>query len=590
LKSRLEKDFVPLLPKLLDTKKPIDEQNRKNLSRAFSAFALHNVCGVSVELATAAVVDDTDDKGIDAIYYDAARSTLYLVQGKFKAAEQFGKDEAADFCFGVRKVVSQDLDDFNQHVLTRKTEIEDAVENCSSIRLIIAHIGSGISHHALSTLDELFEDGLLDEERLLKTVIDYNAELVVKDLQQAQAYKPINETLFVHKCVTINTPRATYFGFIPLADLAKLHVKYDIELYEQNIRNSLGNKTDVNIAIQRTLAEGPGDFFYLNNGVTALCQKVEAKGSRAGKAPKKLIVKGLSIINGAQTVASTADFLALNPGANIDLARVAFTLIVVPAKDAFGKSVTRARNHQNPVSTANFAALDDEQERLRRELAQLDVHYVYKRGASLPQNGVNTITIDEAAFALALFQRDPRYAVWLKREPGRFLNTKSEEYKAIFSSELTAHQLVNAVYFSRHAQTLMDAAVASSGSPDRLIYRHGASVFAWTLAKRVHNEQQGAKVFDNAKLASQLSRPADELRQLLLDEATTRTVDKGPLALFKNQTDVVSLLDTVASTYYGLAQHSALPSLRQQQQAGQAYPKGLFTFLTAKAPQISNLV
>ena len=40
--------------------------------------------------------------------------------------------------------------------------------------------------------------------------------------------------------------------------------------------------------------------------------------------------------------------------------------------------MTRARNHQNPVLSQNFAALDDEQERLRRELALLGVHYAYK--------------------------------------------------------------------------------------------------------------------------------------------------------------------------------------------------------------------
>ena len=44
------------------------------------------------------------------------------------------------------------------------------------------------------------------------------------------------------------------------------------------------------------------------------------------------------------------------------------TLIKASADGQFGKSVTKARNHQNPVQTANFASLDENQERLRQEI------------------------------------------------------------------------------------------------------------------------------------------------------------------------------------------------------------------------------
>lgn len=589
LKLRLEKDFVPHLPPLLDKKKPLEEQNTKNLSRALSAFALHNVCNITPKIAAESVVDDTNDKGIDAVFYDAAISTLYLVQGKLKKGEQFGQDEALEFCEGIYKIVAQDFDGFNKNVTDRQIEIEDAVENCSSIQLIVAHIGSGISLHAKTPINNLLEGNQIDEERLTPPLIDYGPERVVQDLRQANAYKTITEKLKVSKCATITEPRVTYIGYVMLADLVNLHAKFGIELYEQNIRNSLGNKTDVNTSIQQTLENNPRDFFYLNNGVTALCQSVQTKGSSAGRAPKNLIAKGLSIINGAQTIASAAYLLEINPGADIKSAKVTFTLIVVPPGDGFGKAVTRARNHQNPVSIANFAALDDEQERLRRELAQLDIHYVYKRGVSVPQNGLARITVDEAAFALALFHKDPRYAVWLKREPGRFLNTASDEYKELFSGDLTAYQLVNAVTFYRYVQQRMDTEAASATGAERLIYKHGAQALAWAMAKRIRDAQQEAKLIDTVKLAQELSRPVDNLRQLLLQEATTRTVDKGPLALFKNQTDVVSLLDTLISAHYGLTQHPALGPLRQQQ-GREDYPKGLFTFLAAKAPQISNLV
>ena len=57
LTRALETDFIPHLPILLDLTKPIEEQKRKNLSRALSAFVLRSIVGISPSEAAAAVVD-----------------------------------------------------------------------------------------------------------------------------------------------------------------------------------------------------------------------------------------------------------------------------------------------------------------------------------------------------------------------------------------------------------------------------------------------------------------------------------------------------------------------------------------------------
>src|SRR5574340_426690 len=135
LEQALTGSFVPHLPPLLDQTRPAEEQRRKNLSRAFSAFALHRICEIPPADAAEAVVDDFDDYGIDAIYYHAATETLYLVQSKLKASEQFSQEEALAFCQGVRKLIRQDFDGFNKNVQDRLVEIENALDNCSYIQL-----------------------------------------------------------------------------------------------------------------------------------------------------------------------------------------------------------------------------------------------------------------------------------------------------------------------------------------------------------------------------------------------------------------------------------------------------------------------
>lgn len=587
LETALDKDFVLHLPPLINRARPADEQLRKNRSRAFSAYALYNLCRISKEDAGRAVVDDFDDYGIDAIYYHGPSETLYIVQSKLKAGEQFSQDEALAFCQGVRKLIRQDFDGFNQNVQNRQVEIEGALDECSHIQLVLAHTGSGISQHANEAIMELLADDDNGDERMQPKVVDYDSTCVIRDLAAEKAYQKVNADLVIYKCVTVKQPRHTYFGLVHLSDLVALHQKHGKALYEKNIRTFLGHRTEVNMSIQRTLATKPEDFLFLNNGVTALCDLIDSKGSKEGHTRLKL--RGFSVINGAQTIASSAAFVEANKGRDIGSARVSLTLIKADADGAFGKAVTRARNHQNPVLFSNFAALDDEQERLRRDLAHLGIEYVYKAEAANPINDPNRMRIDEAAQALALLQSDPRFIVWLKKEPSRLLDTDSDQYKGLFTSSLTAFTLANAVRVNRYLQGRASSEALHANGQERLAYRHGNHALAWVFAKRLRKAISDAALVDESKLKSELSAPFDHLRQVHLDQTKAATLFKGPLSLFRNQADVVPLVQRISIEHYGLATDPVVDHKRTQQRAGQTYPEELFAYLAAKAPQIGNL-
>ena len=588
LETVLRSDFVPHLPPLLPTSQNADQQARKNLSRAFSAFAIGKLCEISEQDAAKSVVDDFDDFGIDAIFYHAASETLYIVQAKLKASETFSQEEALAFCQGVRKLVAQDFTGFNKHVLDRETELEDAVTTCSNIVLVVAHTGSGISHHAAKAVQDLLNDKTHGEERFASPVTDYDAERAVADLQSAQSYPRVDATIVLRPWAGETEPRQTYFGLIPIAELVKLHIAYDKALYAKNIRTFLGKTTDVNRAIQDTLQKRPEKFNYLNNGVTALCEVIEPKDNKT--AGKRLKLTGVSVINGAQTIASSARFVLDNPSHDISAANVMLTLIRADGDGDFGKAVTRARNHQNPVLLANFAALDDEQERLRCELAVLGIHYAYKAEGPDGIHDPSRIRIDEAAHALALLQSDPRFAIWLKKEPGQLLDTQREPYKALFHPKLTALELANAVRLFSYLQGRMVTEANAASGQERLTYKHGPYALGFILAKQVAGTIKGAALIDPAKLPIALSTTFDATRQALWTTTQKRLWARGPLALFRNQSEGLPLLRDAMIERYGLAADPAIAALRAKPTLGQAYPEALFKYLAAKAPQIGNLV
>ncbi|HHH9433811.1 AIPR family protein [Pseudomonas aeruginosa] len=585
LKQALAARFVPFLPPLLGNANPAD-QAAKQLSRAFSAFALHKLLDITPQAAAASVVDDFNDKGIDAIHYHAPSETLYLLQTKLKESEQFKQEDALPFCEGIRLLLKQDFTAFNGNVQNRKADIEGALDTCCHIKLVVPYTGDGVSQTARDALQALLDDEDLDEERLVKQVEYYTAVEITRDLLAEQAYQPVHADVALQKHAKVEMPRTTYYGIARLADLVALHQVHGKALYERNIRYFLGSsKSDVNKAIKTTLHDCPADFFYLNNGVTAVCDLIEPKANKNGI--KKFKVRGLSIINGAQTVASAAEFVRQHPGRSIDDAKVMLTLIKASADGQFGKSVTKARNHQNPVQTANFASLDENQERLRQEIGHLGFDYHYRPEALA--TGAGAITLDEALRALALQQNDPRYAVWLKTEPARLANPDSVEYQSLFTAGLSGALLVNAVLYHRAIRTLVVdyERNAPARSQERLIYRHGIHLITTVMMKRLRSRIRAAAVIDAATIPALISQPLDQLRQQTFDLGEQRLILEGPLAYFRNQGNVTAFLADLMETHFALAADPAIAPLRHIQNAADAYPrKRLIDYLSSRAPQL----
>src|SRR3546814_13703593 len=118
------------------------------LSQALSAFALHKLLDITPQVAASAVVDDFNDKVVDAIYYHAPTETLYLLQAKLKESEQFKQEDALPFCEGMRLLLKQAFTAFNANVQSRQADIEAALDSCSHIKLVVPYTGDGISKPA----------------------------------------------------------------------------------------------------------------------------------------------------------------------------------------------------------------------------------------------------------------------------------------------------------------------------------------------------------------------------------------------------------------------------------------------------------
>lgn len=301
-------------------------------------------------------------------------------------------------------------------------------------------------------------------------------------------------------------------------------------------------------------------------------------------------LRNFSVINGAQTISSAAEFVEKHSTCDISEAKVLITIIKSDADGKFGRSVTRARNHQNPVSTENFLSLDMRQEDLRRELAYLGYSYHYRPEATPRSAEKNPliITIEESIKALALFAFDPRYAFWLKSDLARFQNAESNEYQALFKKELTGTQLVNKVIFFRFIFDVLISNSKATGGAEGLFYRHGVFVIAAVLGKKIKNRMEANNLLEPAQFNKLLSTHVDSCRQICWEVAEPMVGQgRSVLAFFQNQGNTVRLLHVCMAKYYELTKEEAYIKVKSTADKNEDYPQQkLFKYLVTQATQI----
>ncbi|MGY3609567.1 MULTISPECIES: AIPR family protein [unclassified Bradyrhizobium] len=97
-----------------------------------------------------------------------------------------------------------------------------------------------------------------------------------------------------------------YLASIPGALLADVYEKYGTRLLELNVRAFLGlrGRKSVNAGLRTTIRELPHRFLAHNNGIVATVDAMEVEDHGNGQFGIKS-VRGLQIVNGGQTTAST---------------------------------------------------------------------------------------------------------------------------------------------------------------------------------------------------------------------------------------------------------------------------------------------
>lgn len=214
------------------------------------------------------------------------------------------------------------------------------------------------------------------------------------------------------KYFEITEPRPGVIAVLTTNALRNLWDQFQNSLYAENIRGGLNSK--LNGEMQKTLAQRPSEFFYFNNGISAICEDfvVEHRGGKQ----RKLKAKKFQVINGAQTLNAIGVKPMTSEG------RVLFRLTKtddVSIESDVVKEIIRYNNKQNVVKDSDFRSNDMIQKWLEKELARANWRwpamprrrYVRKRQDQLPPGSGKLLKLEDLGKIRYAWLHDPMRVV-----------------------------------------------------------------------------------------------------------------------------------------------------------------------------------
>lgn len=501
IKAAIKKRFESLID-LSDVKPSASAEEREStlLTRCLSAFAIAELARVDDKIAAKAVVDGYGDNGIDALYYDVAEATCYIVQSKWHH-EGKGTIDLGDtlkFVKGIRELLNFDLGNFDK-LKHKATEIEAALTNIDGTFVtVVVHTGEQkLAPGVQQPLDAfLAEQNDVTELLKLRALNQFDLHSIVA--QQATG-ATIKFNVMLREWGRIVDPHLAYYGQVEIEDVARWK-EFGQQLYSKNLRGFKGS-TDVNEGIVHTARNNPQNFFYFNNGITIVCDRL-SKLPQGGSNRESGVFEcdGASVVNGAQTVGSIISAVENGPN-GFHNARVLVRLISLEkCEPRFGPELTRAANTQNRIEKKDFAAQDPEQERLKTDLfLDCGKTYAFRTGDPIPAPDEGCI-LDDAAIALACAQSDLGLCVQAKREVSRLWeNIEQPPYTILFNNGLSAFKLWRAVEVLRLVDMTLKNAQATLAGRERLIAVHGNRFVLHRVFREIKTLEGTAVDFDKEK-------------------------------------------------------------------------------------------
>lgn len=512
-------------------------------TRAIAAQAIIMSCGISEDVAGKCITDGYHDMGIDAVYNDITQKKLFFVQSKWRneGTGSISQDEMNTFVEGIKRVINFDFAGCNDRLNAKKTDIVEAMRDMNyQIEMIFCHTGNQkISDYAMRPVNDLLKHVNGDDSDELLVFSEIQLQNIYEYLANGQNQNHIVlDDVLLSNWGKTDAPIKSYYGAISACAIGEWYKGYGNGLFDKNIRYYKGS-TEVNQGIKTVLKTEPENFFYYNNGIKILCQKITRKIAYSDDRITGLFkLEGVSLVNGAQTTGAIGAVFCEEP----ELVSNAKVLIQMIDLDACGENqedqatqITKLSNTQNRIEGKDFASLDPEQERLRMELSLGGIQYLYKDGSQI-EDPEHQILLDETIVAQACLLDEISIIALVKRNVGALTeNIDKAPYKKLFNGSTNSFTMYNGVLVLRAIESYIKEKESNVTGRKKLVLIHGNRFLLHLILKEIKNmDNFNDRYLDQKELRRKIDPICNKYWNQIYEIIEEYFPDAYPAYLFKN--------------------------------------------------------
>lgn len=480
----------------------------KVYSRGLAAICLAGLAGLHYAQVTNYVIDGTRDNGVDGVYYDSPRNKLYIVQAKWsaKGTSTIDTGDLRKFIAGVYDLLNEDWAKFNKRMGVISAELSKAIRNDPEIVLVAAYNSDNpVSADCQAIINDFLAENNSDAQEVV-AFRPFDLKRLLRTIKTVKSGAKSDVDVNLLQWGEQKEPYYAIYGKISCADVAEWYVTHEDLLFSENIRNTLP-ESDINSQIEGALLHSPADFWYLNNGITAIADDVVRRPISLGDQKESAYWKvgNLKIVNGAQTTGSIAKAYGKDPKA-VKKAYVQIKVISLEnAPIDIANRITTATNTQNKVEPKDFLALDPIQDGIAESMKQIGVQYCFRRGERVadPASGLD---VQELAMALAVSSDTMGSVTVAKRNAGS-LTDPNGYYPRLFDKPIQAKAAWDLVKKWRAASAAVSAFAATLTGREAQLAVHGNRFIEHMLLV----SKQSASGAVVARIHSRLKSLVDEL-------------------------------------------------------------------------------
>lgn len=425
-----------------------DRLHLQSPRHGFFHFVMAPLLGLTAAEIEDSITDGTGDRGIDAFYFDERQGTLQLHIFNFKYVNEFENSSSAFSGNEIDKVLTF-LDDFvgQKPTLLKQCnallapKIEYVWQKFQSpIFRITIHLCSNAAKllpHERKRLDI----GVMANH--FASVIEHDIDAVVTNFLRARdqicsgSVRMLDRQFFERTDGSVRGLIVTVSAreLISLICDPKNPSAINRSIFNENIRMYLGAKNFVNRQIiSSATGNSKNDFWYLNNGITIICDGYRFNPGIPGA---QIDLDNFQIVNGGQTANAIFEVGHGNPSL---LNSVSILVRIYETKRSDFKPVVAATtNNQSRIDSRDLRSNDEKQRKI--EAGMEAEGYFYERKVDQHADKPEVRRVDALRAGQA-------YLAYFRHLPDR-ARTQSDKifgewYENIFDDDVTHQQLLTA--------------------------------------------------------------------------------------------------------------------------------------------------